>query len=95
VASKHKFLIHNQGDHVGVATEDIKSGEDVIGVYMDTDETTSVRSRGDVPLGHKIALVDLPEGADVIEYRTRVGLTKSAITRGDYVHVHNIKTARW
>lgn len=91
----HKFLIHKRGDHVGVATEDIKAGESVVGVYMDDDSTVTVVANHDIPLGHKISLADLPEGADVIEYGIRIGLTRCEIKVGDYVHTHNIKTARW
>ncbi len=91
----HKFLIHKRGDHVGVATEDINAGESVVGVYMDDDSTVTVVANHDIPLGHKISLADLPEGADVIEYGIRIGLTRCEIKVGDYVHTHNIKTARW
>jgi (2R)-sulfolactate sulfo-lyase subunit alpha len=91
----HKFLIHNSGDDVGVATEDIQSGEQVTGVYMDTEETVTLEANGDIPLGHKIAVNDLAEGGEVTEYRVRIGLAREAIAAGDYVHVHNIRSARW
>jgi len=91
----HKFLIHNEGDDVGVATEDIGSGEEVVGVYMDSGGTVTVTSHGDIPLGHKIALGDLAEGQDVIEYGVRVGRTRQAVRAGDYIHTHNIRSARW
>jgi (2R)-sulfolactate sulfo-lyase subunit alpha len=91
----HKFLIHNQGDDVGVATEDIGSGEQVTGVYMDTEETISVSARGDIPLGHKIAVKDIPKDGVVTEYRVKIGLAREPIAAGDYVHVHNIRSARW
>jgi (2R)-sulfolactate sulfo-lyase subunit alpha len=91
----HKFLIHNKGDDVGVATEDIRLGEQVTGVFMDTEETVTVEARGDIPLGHKIAVSDIPAGGEVTEYLVRIGLAKEAIAAGDYVHVHNIGSARW
>lgn len=91
----HKFLVHNDGDDVGVATEDISSGEEVVGVYMDTGGTITVAARGDIPLGHKIALSDLGEGQDVSEYGTRIGRTRSAVRVGDYLHTHNLRSARW
>lgn len=91
----HKFLVHRTGDDVGVAVEDITSGEVVQGVYMDTDECTTVTSISDVPLGHKIALVDLDEGAAVIEYGAQIGLVSAPLRTGEHVHTHNIKTARW
>lgn len=91
----HKFLIHYKGDHVGVATENIKAGEKVVGVFMDDDTTVEVVANHDIPLSHKIALAELKEGDSVIEYKTQVGLVTSQLKVGDYVHTHNIKTARW
>ncbi|UOF91538.1 UxaA family hydrolase [Fodinisporobacter ferrooxydans] len=91
----HKFLIHKKGDHVGVVTEDISQGETVIGFYMDDDSMVEVIAKADIPLGHKISVVHLQAGDAVIEYGLRVGLAREAIEPGDYVHVHNIKSARW
>lgn len=91
----HKFLIHNHGDHVGVATSDISAGEQVVGVYMDDDTTVEVRSRHDVPLGHKIAVADIEPGSDVLKYNVKIGVTPQGFKTGDYVHTHNLKTARW
>ncbi len=91
----HKFLIHNKGDDVGVATEDIGRGEQVTGVYMDSEETITLSVRSDIPLGHKIAVNDIPKGGAVTEYRVKIGLARAAIAAGDYVHVHNIRSARW
>lgn len=93
--STHKFLIHQKGDHVGVATSQILEGERVIGVFMDDNTEIEVVSRGDIPLGHKISLVQLKEGEPVLKYGVPVGITTSNWVVGDYVHTHNIKTARW
>ncbi|WAH37642.1 UxaA family hydrolase [Alicyclobacillus dauci] len=91
----HKFWIHRTGDHVGVATRDIEAGERVTGVYMDTNETSEVVSKGNIPLGHKISLVVHGEGEDVIEYGQVIGVTRTSWQLGDYVHTHNIKSKRW
>ena len=48
-----------------------------------------------IPLGHKIALVDLEEGATVLKYGHDIGHTVAAIRKGGHVHVHNTKTTRW
>ena len=88
------FLIHNEGDHVGVAVQDVEPGP-VRAVYMDSDRKLELAATERIPLGHKIALVDLPSGADVVEYGVRVALTRAAITRGALVHVHNVRSARW
>lgn len=91
----HKFLVHKHGDHVGVATVDIESGEQVIGVYMDDNSTVAVTANGSIPLGHKIALVDHEESEDVIEYGQVIGITSQPWLVGNYVHTHNIRTKRW
>jgi (2R)-sulfolactate sulfo-lyase subunit alpha len=91
----HKFLVHHVGDHVGVAIEDIQAGEKVEGVIMENDSSIFVESKEFIPLGHKIALVDLKKGEKVIEYRVQIGVATEDIQAGDYVHTHNIKTARW
>ena len=91
----HKFLIHKRGDHVGVATSDIAAGESVIGVYMDDDSSVEVEVRGDVSLGHKIAVEACEPGGAVIEYGVQVGKAPEGLEVGDYVHTHNLKSARW
>ena len=95
MAEKHQFLIHRRGDHVGVATSDIASGSRAVGVFMDDDSAVEVQARGDIPLGHKIAIEELAPGAEVIEYATRIGYAPAGLAVGDYVHTHNIKSARW
>jgi (2R)-sulfolactate sulfo-lyase subunit alpha len=95
VYTMHKFLIHHKGDHVGVAVTDIEAGETVIGVNMDDESQVEVVSKHNVPLGHKIAIVDLDNGAGVVKYGIQIGYSTQTIKVGDYVHTHNIKTARW
>lgn len=92
---KHAFLIHDDADDVGVAVTDLESSQDVTGVYMNSGETLELKSRDAIPLGHKIALRDLAQGADVVKYGVRIGRTTAAVSEGDYVHTHNLKSARW
>jgi (2R)-sulfolactate sulfo-lyase subunit alpha len=93
--SAHKFLIHRRGDHVGVATADIEAGETVVGVFMDDDSTVEVQARAAIPLGHKIAIEPRDPEAEVLEYGVRIGRAPQGLAVGDYVHTHNIKSARW
>lgn len=91
----HKFLVHHVGDSVGVAIEDIEGGEEIQGVFLEDDSVISIESKDFIPLGHKIALVDLEENSQVIEYRLPIGLATQKINKGSYVHTHNLITARW
>ncbi len=92
---KPKFLIHTKKDYVGVAVDDIKREEDVEGVYMDDNTRISIKAMDDIPLGHKIALVDIKKGSKVIEYGEPVALATADIRKGEHVHVHNVKSLRW
>jgi (2R)-sulfolactate sulfo-lyase subunit alpha len=91
----HKFLIHHKGDQVGVATTDIMAGENVIGVFMEDDTTIEVKSKHAVPLGHKIAIESMSADAAVFKYGIQIGYATTGFEVGDYVHTHNLKTARW
>jgi (2R)-sulfolactate sulfo-lyase subunit alpha len=92
----YKFLIHEPGDSVGVAVVDIKAGESVAGTFLhDHTKSLQVVARNDIPLGHKIALVDVPEKGKVVKYGVVIGGAVKPITAGDHVHVHNLKSLRW
>lgn len=89
------FLVHEQGDSVGVAVEDIPAGATAPGRLKDGDGAFEVAVTDDVPLGHKVALRDLADGEVVIEYGVEVGRTTQPVTRGQRVHTHNMKGQRW
>jgi (2R)-sulfolactate sulfo-lyase subunit alpha len=74
---------------------DIAPGERVRGVFMDDNSSIEVEAKEQVPLGHKIAIAALDAGADLIEYGVRIGKTTSSVKPGVYVHIHNLKSARW
>ncbi|MCQ2796570.1 MAG: altronate dehydratase family protein [Bacilli bacterium] len=45
---------------------------------------------GKVKLGHKVALKDIKRGGQVIKYGEVIGIAKSNIKKGDWVHSHNL-----
>ena len=91
----HKFLVHGREDNVGVAVQDIVAGESVMGVYLDTNGETTIKSNHDVKLGHKIALKPIAVGGYAYEYGEIIGKATQGIASGDWVHIHNLKSARW
>ncbi|MQA07556.1 MAG: hypothetical protein GEU98_03210 [Pseudonocardiaceae bacterium] len=93
-SSRPDFLAHRSGDAVAVAVRDLEPGP-AEGGYLDGDATERVELTKKVPLGHKVALRDVAAGEDVIEYGIRIGIASADIVRGDYVHTHNIRSARW
>jgi hypothetical protein len=48
----------------------------------------------EIPAGHKLALVDLPEKALVIKYGQVIGETTRPVQRGEHVHLHNLRSLR-
>lgn len=91
----HKFLVHGKEDSVGVAVEDIRTGETAEGVILEDESTIKIKALQDIPLGHKIALTSIAQGATVIEYGESIGKAMAAIKPGEHVHTHNLKSARW
>jgi (2R)-sulfolactate sulfo-lyase subunit alpha len=90
-------MAHHRGDHVGVAVMDVAPGPATIGYLDDTDASHDevLEIAEPIPLGHKVALVDLEADQPVIEYGTQVGVTRCPITAGHLVHTHNLRSARW
>jgi (2R)-sulfolactate sulfo-lyase subunit alpha len=91
-----KGLIHSKNDDVWGATTDIRKGEEVICAYLENPSSyVIVKSEEDIPLGHKIALRDIKKGDKVQKYGRVIGEATKDITKGEHVHVHNIKSLRW
>ncbi len=91
----HSVLLHELTDDVGVAVRDIKAGEKIGLKSLEGQEGGEIVAATDVPLGHKIALRDIPAGKDVIEYGRAIGRAQSAIPCGGHVHTQNLRTLRW
>lgn len=87
------FLAHHEGDLVGVAVRDLDPGS-VRGAYLSGTDSIDVSLNEAIPLGHKVALADIAAGQDVIEYGQRVAIARRDISRGDHVHIHNVRSAR-
>ena len=90
-----QFLVHEKADNVGVATVDIKTGENAQGLFMDTQEKIDIKTVQEIPLGHKIALTELKAEDSVIKYGHDIGRVVFDIQTGEHVHIHNLKTRRW
>lgn len=90
------FIVHDEQDHVGVVVvEGVSRGQTLKGWVMATDETIEVVAGSAIPIGHKVAVVELEAGSTVLKYGHDIGRTTAAIGRGDHLHVHNTKTKRW
>lgn len=76
------YIIINDNDNVAVALRPFSKGEVIHGVTL----------LDDVPQAHKVALVDIKKGEDIIKYGSPIGHATKDILAGHHVHVQNTKT---
>lgn len=90
------FVVHSHDDSTGVAVvEGIQAGQALTGWVMDKDEILTLTVGDAIPIGHKLALIDIAAGDTVIKYGHDIGRAVAPIQRGQHLHVHNVKTKRW
>lgn len=74
-------------DNVAVAMEPIAKGETVT-----LEDGVRVTALQDIQRGHKIALSAVSAGEPIRKYGCAIGLAKTEIAPGDWVHTHNVRT---
>ena len=90
------LLVHHKGDNVGVVVvEDLVAGTEMLCVVTEDNSDFRLTVNHDVPIGHKVSLQDLSEGDTVVKYGQDIGKIIAPVTKGDHVHVQNLKTKRW
>ena len=94
--SQTDLIIHDEKDNVAVVVIDKTSeNQECRGWIMENNKTINVQSLNEIPLGHKIAMVDFNEGDTILKYGHDIGKVIKPIKKGDHVHVHNVKTKKW
>lgn len=77
-------LLHlHSNDNVFVAKTALALGQEIPGL--------GVRTRAQVPAGHKIAARRIAAGEQVKKYDTVIGVATRELEPGDYVHSHNLQ----
>lgn len=82
----NRLIRLNALDNVAVALAPVLKGETL------TVDGLSVTALCDVPMGHKLALFPIEEGARVVKYGCPIGAATRFIPAGDHVHTHNVRT---
>ena len=91
-----QVLAHSPKDNVAVVVvEDLKAGTKAFGVVTEDNSTFTVDVKDDIPIGHKVALIDLADKDTVIKYGQDVGRMVASAAKGHHVHTQNMKTKRW
>lgn len=80
------FIKLHDNDNVVIALKDLEAG------FVIEVEGASITLKQDVKQGHKISLVDISRGDDVVKYGFPIGHATIDIKVGSHVHTQNIKT---
>ena len=86
------IVVLNDQDNVATSLLELSDGQSVV-VHLGDDEREIV-VRDDVPFGHKIAIRPLDTGDDVLKYGEVIGRASRDIAPGEWVHIHNVESAR-
>lgn len=77
----------NEQDHVVISLVPLQKGERLL-----LEGGKELELLEDVPKGHKIAASPIPEGSHVLKFGYSIGVAKTAIEAGSWVHTHNLGT---
>jgi len=89
-----RAIIISSLDNTATLFDKVTFGERVSIILESGEVTTEIRARQEIPVGHKIALVDIiPTGGRVTKYGELIGLATCEISKGDHVHIHNVVSA--
>lgn len=82
-----KYIKIHPTDTTAVALQPLTTGTTAV---LDQENILLIE---DIPQGHKFALKDIAEGEPVIKYGAPIGIAKTSIRKGQWIHTHNLKTA--
>ena len=86
---EYKAIKTSPKDNVAIAVQSIPEGKTVT-----VPDSGEVVANQEIPLGHKIALVPIAKGADIIRYGEVICFAAEGIKPGDWIHVHNTTEVR-
>ena len=90
------LLAHDHKDTCAViVVEGLKAGTRMLGVVTHDNSAFRLTARHDIPIGHKVALVDIKKGDTIIKYGEDIGRAVADVAKGAHLHVQNVKTKRW
>lgn len=81
------FLKIHPQDNVVVCLEPMAKGQ-----TLNLSDNESIVIAQDVPAGHKVAIKDIKNGENIIKYGYAIGHSTEDITKGMWVHTHDVKT---
>src|SRR5262245_43951635 len=84
---EEKAILLAPEDNVAVARCDIPRGATIL--YRGRE----IQLRDSIPVGHKLALREIPAGEYVYKYAQIIGKAPYSIQPGEWIHTHNLELA--
>jgi altronate dehydratase small subunit len=84
-----KTILSHSRDNVVTAKSLIKAG-----TVLHFPKGKKVKTKEEIPFGHKVALRKIAKGRAVIKYGERIGKAVRPIASGELVHTHNVEGER-
>lgn len=86
------LMIH-PNDTVATAFSPLAEGSSVT-LTSPVGNSITISLHDTIPLGHKFALVPIPQGNPIIKYGFPIGMATRTISPGEWVHTHNLEGLR-
>lgn len=83
------IMLHPE-DNVATVIKKTSGGDVLTIANAQMEEIGEITATDDIPFAHKISLADLRVGEKIIKYGEVIGKASADITRGNYVHIHNV-----
>jgi altronate dehydratase small subunit len=90
--SEYKTLYLSEKDSVAVALSEIPEHATIIVKGQNQDFAVNILEP--IRFGHKFAVKEIEQGADIIKYGEVIGKAIVTIPAGTHVHVHNLEGKR-
>ena len=76
------YIQISEKDNVAIAVQEVKQG---------TELMPGVVTLSDIPQGHKIALVDIPQDGAIVRYGVELGYALDPIAKGQWINEHMLR----
>lgn len=83
-------ILINAKDNVVTMSRKVNAGDEIFWKQEGTDKLLIVNN--EIPIFHKVACRKIEQGDYVIKYGHIIGIASKTIHKGDWVHIHNLKS---
>ena len=87
-----QVVVLNDADNVATSLAPLEA-QSLIEVVLNGENRT-ITVLDSIPFGHKLAIRKMAPGDEVLKYGEVIGRASQAIEPGQWVHVHNVESAR-